>query len=230
MSLVSSRGTVNSLDQRTGYDRLYKPASRKGVLAMYGVNGTRDSFFSLDASDGTTLRDLVPTRPVASLDVLEYWGNSTIRTNMSTLKTNAQVSLFASGKVHLMGISAGATCALNWAKANPTLVQSILLIVPAVDIQDIYDNWPGGLQDSISSAYGGRPSDANNPADNTASFTSFPIQIYYSTTDTVCTPATITAFASGTGAELVSMGAMGHFWNNAVWNGEASSNFFLEND
>lgn len=229
--MFSSRGTVGGLDQRYGHDRLYKPGSRKGVLAMYGATGTRDSFFDLDRADRTTLRGIGGFGfAFGTIDVLEYWGNSTIRTNMSTLRTNLQSGTFASGKVHLLGFSAGGTACLNWAKANPTLVQSICLVIPAVDIQDIYDNNRSGFQASISAAYGGRPADADNPADNAASFVDFPIRIYYSTNDTICIASTITTFATATGAELISMGAVGHFWSYTYWGGENAGEFFEEHD
>lgn len=50
----------------------------------------------------------------------------------------------------------------------------------------------------------------DNPADNPASFTAFPILIAYSTDDPVCTAATVTAFGAAAGATMVNLGAVGH--------------------
>ncbi len=105
----------------------------------------------------------------------------------------------------------GAAAALNWTKANPTLVQALALVIPAVDLQDIHANNRNGYAASIATAWGGgAPADANNPADNAASFTSFPILIAYSTSDPICTQASVEAFGTAVGAEMVNLGAVGH--------------------
>ena len=203
---VSTRGT----GERTGAARLYKPGTAKGVLIFYG-HGSQDSWYNLDDAfgDGEVIHT---ARPSASLDDSApcRWGNAAMRTAISTLRTNAQVSLFASGKVHLLGISAGATAAFNWAKANPSLVQSILGVVPAIDIQDIHTNNRGGFAAEIATAYGGAPADADNPADNAATFASIPHKLLYATDDPICTAAAVTAFAAASGAKLHSLGAIGH--------------------
>jgi hypothetical protein len=219
MTVVSSRGTIGGLLQRTGHDRLYKPGSRKGVLMLYGATSDLDAWFGVDPLFGEVSGICAQQFPLATLSTGVTWGNSTIRTQMSTLRTNIQSSgLFASGKVHLVGVSMGGLCALNWAKANPTLVQSITLLIPVVDVQAVYDADRGGFAASIAAAHGGRPPDSENPADNTGSFTGIPTRLYYSTTDTITLAAEQEASAAGSGATLVSMGAVGHFWG-PPWSG-----------
>ena len=223
MTLASFRGTVNSVAQRTACDRRYVPASRKGVIALYGSTGTRDSFFALDAVS-RELRDITDLDfPVASCDTGVLWGNSTMLARITQLRTNAQgtdpvPTQFASGKVHLLGISSGGVAALAWAKANPSLVQSISLLIPALDIQAIDSENRSGFSAEIQTAYGGAPADADNPADFAGDLTSIPIKVWYSTTDAVTTESESLAFIAASGARGQSMGQVGHFWG-PPWSG-----------
>lgn len=230
--MIKVRETTGGITQTTAWANSYAAGSRGGVLAIPG--DTYDDTYWTGAFWALTpsMRNLVDSGgrfPVASVNQGTDWGNSTVQSRVTQLKTNAQTALFAGGKVHLLGISAGGTTCLNWAKANPTLVKSIALLIPCVDIQDIYDNDRSGFQSEISAAYSGRPSNANTPAQNTASFTGFPMKIWYSETDTV-TPLNVTSsFISGTGATGVSMGSIGHLWGDP-FSGQALSQFFAAND
>ena len=204
MATCTSRDGTNS---RTAiYDRTYKSGGR-GIIGIPGVDGTD---WPIDtATDPTVVAEGWPKMQIASG---QLWGNATHQTRI----TDARTALIASpgainGKVYLSAGSMGAAAALNWAKANPTLVQAISLAIPAIDLQDIHANNRGSYAAQIAAAWGGgAPADANNPADNAASFTSIPIKIWYSTDDPVCTAATVTAFASAAGATAVSLGAQGH--------------------
>lgn len=222
--------TVNSLLQRTLRPRIYKDGARKGIIGMPG-NTYTEAFYP--DTMGSYMWDLIdPFQiPLASTAQSTTWGNDAKVGHMGTLLTNAQSSLFASGKVHLLGGSAGATSCLRFAKANPTLVQSLALFIPAVDIQFIYDTNPGGFgfDSQISTAYGGRPSDAQNPATSTPSFTSFPIKIWYSDNDPICTPSSISTFAAAVGATTVSMGSLGHGYGPPL-SGRSIGAFFAAND
>lgn len=151
-----------------------------------------------------------PGYRIASFATEWTWGNDSSVNRIQQLYTYAQSNHGFSGtKVHLVGVSMGATCVLNWALVHPTKVASLSLILPCVDIQDIEDNarateW--GIPQP-STAYGDvRPPDDHNPADNAASYASMPVRIWYSTNDEISMPATITAFAAGSGADLISMG------------------------
>lgn len=230
MGLASSRGTVNSLDQRLGFGYLHKPGRSTGVLAMPGATQNRDWWFDLDAS-GREMREITARGiPVASIGTLDTWGNAAIRTSMSTLRTNAQATEFKSGKVHLLGMSAGGLCVLNWAKNNPTLVQSIVLVAPVLDVQAVHSENRGGYASAVNTAYGGVPPDADNPVDYATDLDGIPIRVYYSTTDDITLEAETLAFIADSGAEGVSMGAIGHFWTYEVWSGGAAADFMLANE
>lgn len=229
--MVTNAGTVSSLDQRTGCGRLYRNGSRRGVIALPGATYDRNWWFDLDSAT-YEMRILTDGYgfPVASIGTFDTWGNSTQRTNVSTLYTNCVGGLFSSDtKVHILGVSAGGLTALNWAKNNPTLVQSITLLIPVIDVQAVYDENRSSFASSISTAYSGRPSDANNPADNASSFSGFPIRIYYSENDAVTTTTETLTFASACGAETLSMGPVGHFWG-PPWNGYAVGEFMRAHD
>jgi hypothetical protein len=79
-----------------------------------------------------------------------------------------------------------------------------------VDPQDIDTNNRGGFSASIQAAWGGAVPDASCPAKNTASFTGFPIKVWYTSDDPVCIPSVVTTFASAVGATTVNLGAVGH--------------------
>lgn len=228
--MVSRTETVASLDQRVGYGRLYKDGARKGALILPGATQNQHFWFVWD----TATRDVRYITddhgiPVASCATLDLWGNSTHRTNISQLRTNAQTARFASGKVHLLGASAGGLAACNWAKNNPTLVQSLVLLIPVLNVQGVYSEDRGGFASAVGTAYGGAPPDADNPADYAADLNGLPISVYYSTTDTVTTEAETLAFIAASGAEGSSMGALGHGWG-APWSGLAAGQFMVDND
>lgn len=227
--MVSSRGT-----QRYAYSRLYKPGSRSGVLMLFGRGGTRDSWFAFNdalwpSGEISSITDA--GFPVGSIDTGVLWGNSTMLTNISTLKTAGQTALFAAGGVHLLGASAGGLAVLAWATANPSLVKSITLVVPALDVQHIHTNDLGGFAAEIETAYGGAPADADNPIDNLADFEDFPIDLYYSTDDPYTPLATTEAFIDGVGSNVTghNMGAQAHAWT-VPWSGANVAAFISEND
>lgn len=140
------------------------------------------------------------------------WGNDEAQTRIGQAWTQVKAELStATDKMLLVGVSQGATAALNYAKNNPTNVAAVACLVPAVDIQDIYDNDRAGAAAGIAAAYGGsRPPDTHNPADNTAALSGIPIKLWYATDDTIIFPATVTDFAAAVGATAVSLGAVGH--------------------
>lgn len=229
---VSTRGTVDSLLQRSIVSRTYKPGSRKGVITLGGLSG------NVDTMSGIAIGDVTDAGfPTISCAVDATWGNSTMMDRLDTLYANSQESLFAPSKVHMYAVSMGGLCALNWAKANPTLVQSIVLVVPALNPQRIYDDNTASLQASISTAWGGRPPDSATPVLNTDHFVGIPIQIYYSRGDQINTePADTEDFAEAVEADLVDMGdSTGHAFGPPLSVDGVDSNvpiaeFFTAND
>jgi hypothetical protein len=92
---------------------------------------------------------------------------------------------------------------------NPTLVQSLSLMLPLVDVDDVYTNELWGMAAKISRAYGGAPANGENPAENTASFAGMPIRMWASPDDSICRWTPVNAFATATGADLINIGAQG---------------------
>lgn len=58
------------------------------------------------------------------------------------------------GSVFLVGSSMGALTCLNWARQNVSSVKAIALFIPALDLDDIYQNDKAGLRNDIETAYG----------------------------------------------------------------------------
>lgn len=170
------------------------------------------------------------------------FGNPTSVTRAGQLKTFIQGAnsplIAGAGKVHLIGASGGATAAINYARANPTLVASMYLVVPCVDTENYYTNYTNGgangtgvvvgpTQAEIHKAFNGGVDDggtaylaampASNPAraGNQAALAGIPMTLAYSTTDPFFPVATITSYAAavnaaGGSATAVSQGAVGH--------------------
>lgn len=228
--MYTTRGTVSSLLQKVGVPRFYDKSSAKGVQLLGGATSDLEQWWAIETAYGYLGATLNYGHAAGSISTLSTWGNAAIQADMETLRSNMIASGdHPTGPMHMLGISMGGLCALNFAKAKPTMVKSLCLVIPVVDVQDIYTNNRGSFASAISTAYGGAPPDAQNPADNTSSFTSFPIRIYYSTTDNICLPAITESFATATGAELVSMGAIGHLWG-APLSGVEIAGFFEENE
>lgn len=211
---VSTRGTVGGVGQRSGWARLTKSDDGRPVIVAFG-HGTRDSIYNLDAVF-PYLRDLHDAGMVSvSLDDSApcRWGNAAMRADMATIRSNAIAAMAADEPAHVIGFSAGVTAAYNYAKANPTHVASLVGILPCVNIQRIHSADLGGFAAEIAGAYGGAPADADNPADNAATFASIPQLLIYSTNDSIAEASEVTSFAAASGAELVSMGAIGHSYS-----------------
>jgi hypothetical protein len=144
------------------------------------------------------------------------WGNATTLARLGDALGYARTNLGAhpTAAPIIFGISHGA-CLLRWHQANSA--RAALLALPAIDWEALRTADTLGLQDDISIAHGvtyPTPLPAGvNPAQNTASYTNLPMRIYYSTNDDVS--VNVAAFASATGATLISLGALGHT-NTAV--------------
>lgn len=145
------------------------------------------------------------------------WGNDTARNRMIDGATYVRTrGASASKDLVIAGASAGAPTGLYWALNNLTDVAAIALIVPTVDMADIYDNNRNGLAASISTAWGtGAAWEAAEPTRNPINYAddlaAIPIGIWYAPDDTTVVPATVTAFAAAHGnTTLTSMGNVGH--------------------
>lgn len=237
--MISSRGTVSGLAQRTAHRRIFKPQQRRGVAMIYGATGTRDSWFNWDdayraiglTGEITGITDA--GFPLGSIDTLDLWGNDTHQANTLQLRENCQAD-WGGFRFHYIGTSAGGLNGLNLLVANPDLLRSVSILIPVLDVQDVYDNNRESFASVISSAYGGRPPDSHNPMSNLEAIaaTGVPIKLWASTSDSV-TPWSITeefVDTLGDQVELVNMGALGHNWNYTYWNPESIVEFLEAHD
>lgn len=168
--------------------------------------------------------------PVGTIGTLDTWGNPTQVANISTLISNMRSSgLARGGRVHLFGVSAGGLSAIQWARENPQLVATLQLLIPAHALQNTYDENRSGFQSVIGTAYGGRPTDDDDPLINAAELRGLKIRMYVSDNDAVTTPGESHLFAERSGAERISMGSVGHFWG-APYNGAAIADYIAAND
>lgn len=199
--------------------RLYRPGEKRPVAYCPGVGANALTFL-------TSPHDPVPKAvanaglPVGSFDFggSALWGNDTARTRVGTARTFMHTRLAPrTDKLLLIGGSMGGATALRWAIQNPTQVAAIALFIPAVDLQDIVANNRGGYAASVTTAYGGTPTDAQNPADQAATLVSIPITIWYASDDPICAAATVQAFGAACGATMVNMGAVGHSFSASTY-------------
>jgi predicted alpha/beta hydrolase family esterase len=226
MALSTSTGTGQYVASEThvGCTGRYTNAGAKRAVLIHGGRG--QTALSNMPPDTITRLVVETGAPVMYADYVDgkQWGNDTVQSRISSLWTFAQSSFGAkTDKVVLYGASMGGPCMLNWAIANPTKVAAIALVIPAVDLGDIYDNNTTAslgftASTDIDAAYGGAGSfsgtvrTTHNPTLNASALAGIPILQFYSGNDPVCRPATQTAFqaAVGSSCTIVNMGNYGH--------------------
>lgn len=223
MILRSSSGkgryAANEEDVYVSDSASWAAGGRRGLLYFHGDNET--ATYSRDFSNIGELHlvnDLADQFQVLSIDAggTSAWGNATAMARGLDGRTNIQGTWKAkSGTVVCVGVSMGAVTALNFAKANPTLVSAVVCVIPAIDLNDIVTNNRGGLAAQINAAYGGTYSEVTNgPTSNPANYASTfatPTLLYYASDDAVLLPSTVTTFASSAkSASAYSLGALGH--------------------
>jgi predicted alpha/beta hydrolase family esterase len=203
-------------------DTYFKPRIRNTslppTLYLHGAGGNAAEAVGAGGLDAvrTLLREVAAvgyniTTPTAT----QLWGNSTAISRTTDAITWNRSNLGSTNNpVVIIGASHGGTCALRYISDNPGDVACAVLVIPAVDMEDIRNTDVLGLRDDIDAAWGVTypaplPAGAN-PAQNTADYLGVPLQIWYATDDPVCSPSSVTAFATATGAEIHSVGNLGH--------------------
>lgn len=145
------------------------------------------------------------------------WGNDASLAKVTSARTWLQsTGLAAPGPVILLGGSMGSIVALNWARANPTLVYCLELALPIVNVENVRAADRLGFASDIEAAYGGltawnnaRPT--HDPVSYANQLDDIPIRLDSSLTDTVGLPAETEAFASIVSlADVVYFGSSGH--------------------
>jgi pimeloyl-ACP methyl ester carboxylesterase len=201
--------------------RKYRPAgNRRGCLWFWGRGN--QSWQATDAVYWNGLQRKVAEAgtPVASGDFGSptHWGNGTSVTRTEQLRLWQQTAQnVKTDKVVLLAVSMGALAALNWARQYPTRVAAIALLTPIVNLGYYHDVYSDGgvVSAQIDAAYGGSAAYAaaaptSDPMLYGAQLSGIPMKVWYSTDDPSVRPQDATAFASLAGADIKSLGAVGH--------------------
>lgn len=212
-------------------------AGQRPVIYCQGSHAIADNYL-LD-STGVALSDagfISVCGDLSQTTTQGTFGNDTARTRVGQLKTFIQGAtsplVAASGKVHILGASGGATAAINYARANPTLVASMYLVAPGVDMLAFYNDaarvaaagitqaelnkaYNAGIDDGGTAYLAAMPSHDPSASGNQAALAGIPMRLVYSTNDTVVPQASVTAYAAlvnaaGGTATTASEGAVGH--------------------
>lgn len=211
-SLNFGRATASIQDAIVS-PRLYP--FRNPTLYLHGVgSAASEAMGAITPSVGPIIAAIADARfPVGATTAPFTWGNTTGR-NQTTDVANwlRNVHLATSDGLILIGASHGTTWAFNYAVANPGTVACIVALLPIADLTAVRDGDILGLRAGIDAAWGvSYPTPlpvASDPMQNTAALSSIPIQLWYAPDDPVS--VNIASFASSTGAELNSVGALGH--------------------
>lgn len=154
--------------------------------------------------------------PVAPTLGTAHWGNPAALARVSDAADWATENRAATGPAVLIGVSMGATAALNYAADNPNDIACVIGIIPAVDLEALRVADPSGARAGIDTAYSVTYPDplpeGSNPAERTSEL-DLPIQLWTASDDVTSTNAD--TFADATGATLIDVGALGHD-NDAV--------------
>ncbi len=143
------------------------------------------------------------------------WGDAEMNTRIDDMLTYAEANYGFSPPYHLIGVSMGTLCALNWAVRNLDLVASLSLMLGVVNPQGMTDGrLTGGtghpnLEPPVvdpTVAYAGAVPDAYNPLDRAAEYAGVPIKMWQSNNDSVAYLSEATAFAAINGATIVNIG------------------------
>lgn len=161
---------------------------------------------------------------VASGGTLTSWGNDTVTDEYQDL-ADYLTSRYGhqTTTVDVYGGSMGGCCALNFARRFPSMVEKIGLVIPMLDLEQFYDD-NAGFRTEIDAAYVNHAGflaalPTHNPMEFAASI-DHETHIWYSTTDTLCPPANMTAFeALAPNCTKTSIGAVGHNGDNTVLSG-----------
>lgn len=161
-------------------------------------------------------------RPVVSGDWggTAPWANDTamgrVDAGHTWVRPGGGAAVASAGDVSLVGASMGAATAVRWAVRNPTLVDRLALLIPALDFGWLFDNFPNHAT-NMTAAWGSRAAAvAQQPLAIAAGLPAVPVAVWYASNDDVYPPgqalATVEAFAAlcPGPTEIHSLGAVGH--------------------
>lgn len=182
-------------------------ASYQGVLYAHGSEG--------GDGGGTQWMGIATRWPVmqavgesclmvcADLGGNQTWGNDTAISRMTSARAYLRgIPGVKQGRINILAQSMGATTALAWAAANPTLVGRIVLMIPVINLADIRAN-SSLYRPYIDAAYGGAYNEATHGATHNpltmaqlGKLAGVPIQMWYGIGDTLCKPEYAAQFAN----------------------------------
>ncbi len=209
-------------------EKLSSAVVRRPVVYLAGGGGDEDSWQGGTDTNPSETGDVL--RATADRGVYRHriitlptnwtWGDDEMITRIDDVLTYAEANYGFDPPYHLVGVSMGTPCAMNWAVNNLDKVQSIACMLPAVNIQEIVDDAlantppvapPNVYPPNHGTAYGVRPPDDHNPASYAADLSGVPMKLWYSNNDTICLPAEVVSFAADSGAETVNIGDQAPF-------------------
>lgn len=234
----SSAQTVGANNTLLHLHRTGRAGRRAGVIVIGGDTYDASFWKDIDQFDppiGGHLSGILEAGfPVCGIDMGTLWGNSTMMTRITDVAADCKsTGFFANEDIHILGISAGGLSAAKYLKLNPTLVKSIVTVIPAFPIQNIWDvPRNAGFKTELTAAYGGRPGNTDDPYTDRAAYaaTADRHRMFYSTTDTVMIGSESETFAQDTGCELISIGAVGHTWMGEPFSGVKIAAWFDQHD
>jgi pimeloyl-ACP methyl ester carboxylesterase len=209
---VRTQTTVTAASRVT-FDPVF-PTTKRPIITCHGHGGTAFGYVDPSFRAGPEMWANKGMK-VHCDNYGNTWGNNAAQAILTTLYNTLGVS-----KVLLSGGSMGGLLALNWARANPTKVAGIELVIPLVNPEDLRANNLGGYQADFEAAYGGNPAwqalrPTHCPVEFAAQISHIPIYLFFSDNDPICRPATIEAFRAAHGnTKTKSLGSLGHgAWN-----------------
>lgn len=196
--------------------------SAPGVILLHGYNATASVFNSYYGPTNDMVPQLVRHGMTAlAIDAggSQNWGNAAAKSAITAAKSFLHSDLgVPTGPVVLVGVSMGATVALNYAREFPSNVAGLALLYPACDLEDLIAATPS-LETSINSTFGttnATEREPFNPAANPSDLLDvngqllLPVRLWYSANDPTCRPGQVLAFADAIGAETTNMGDQAH--------------------
>lgn len=202
------------------YDRRYQPNGLARPVVWLHSAGGNSQEPALPANGVLPLLTQLTARGVAVISIDAggtNWGNAFAQARVTDavafLRSN--YGAHPTAKAVLLGISMGGLLALNYARANPTLVKATALLYPAVNLQWVHDN---GAAATAEAAHGGSLGAFNtavagsNPQAHAAEHAGLgiPAKMWRSDSDPTVSAAEQATFAAAAGVPQVVLPGAAH--------------------
>lgn len=212
LSVASGRIAASELDYVwTPKARL---AGRPGVILLHGAGNPAGYADPVAQPAGTRLAAFLADAGfycIAGAMAGDSWGNDTGLARVVSAVALAEAATGITG-CYLVGGSMGFGLGLRYAQANRAKVRAMQGLIPLVDPTAL----TGAAATSCASAWSVAsvavlPARAQfSSSANRTTVSGLPMRLHYASDDTTVAPATVTSFATATGATAVNVGALGH--------------------